>query len=608
MSSKTRPLLLMVTWMVCAATLPALAQNLVLNGDFESPSADGQALPPHWTQTHRDFGPLLASPRKFSGERAGMMLGDGEARMWRQHVAAPASRSWLLSAMVRRENVVYADGADYCRLYAHVFYKDKPASAATHFWIDVPAGSDDWNRLAIHGAALSDAPIDYIAVSVLGKFSDGRVYVDDVSLTADMSLSDTALLRGKVDDLRTNLDRIGAVDDSVVVSRASLDRAVELLEQAEPDVAKATRAWHAAARAVSHDAWAAMFPDAMSDAPVEAQMLYHGMGRTAAETDAYLDKIELAGCNGVYLSFGSWMHVTYHSDLLPTSPGWEDFDALTYFIEQAHARGIKVFGYFAPFYGTSSPQVMPGSIYAEHPEWFARGPDANMPTFPDPASPHVLAFMLEVYRELATRYDLDGIGLDYIRYPTPASLNFDDHNLAQLRERFGVDVAGKADWPRDPQIAGKVRQYRSENVGRIIEQVTRTVRDASPGTAIMACLISEPDVARDGYGQNWAESSKWIDYASPMNYDDHSIDAALLDEQRAACDRTGAVWIPAIGGMPEVHRQWTLSTWAHRVAVQRRHRADGIIIYRIGDLDEAVAAFFGNGPFYHDATFPPAVR
>ena len=76
----------------------------------------------------------------------------------------------------------------------------------------------------------------------------------------------------------------------------------------------------------------------------------------------------------------------------------------------------------------------------------------------------------------------------------------------------------------------------------------------------------------------------------------------------AACRRNKSVYIPAIGGMPKVHRSWTLSEWARRVALQRKLGGDGIIIYRIAEFDTAVAAFFGKGPFYGKARFPDPIK
>ncbi len=595
-------------FLVFLCGMPTLAaDNLLTNGGFEQKLADNPLLPDGWDVTHYQYEPLVFSPIHYSGKLSGMMVGDGVQRMWRQDVIAPTEKSWRLSAMVKAESLVIGKG-EYVRLYAHVIYKDKPYSSTTHFSVDVKPGSDDWIRIAVNGAALLDDPIERIHISVLGKFSSGRVYFDNVSLTADMTLSDESLLANKIKDLRSNLERVGAVDDSVQACIEWLEKADAALAQDTPDVGTATSNWHSAAKMLSHEVWAAMYPDAMSDKPVEARMLYHGMGIDKAGSDAYLDKLELAGCNAVYLSFGSWMSVNYHSDLLPVQPGWEDFDALTYFVDAAHARGLKVFGYYAPFYGTSSPTVLPGSMYETHPEWFATGPDSNMPTFPDPANPEVVAFILKVYEELATRYNMDGIGLDYIRYPTPSALNYDENNRKKILEAYGIDIIEHENLYGDPEAWAKIQQYRYEQVGKIIQQVRERVKAVSPDSKIMACLISELGMARDEYGQNWGVSSKWIDYASPMNYDDHSKKTDMLADQLAVCRQNKSIFNTAIGGMPDLHRTWTISDWAERVAIQREAGADGIIIYRIGEFDTAVAAFFGKGPFYSDAVFPEPLK
>lgn len=597
-------------WTICVLLFSSLTfaqaeqTNLLKNGGFEHQAGD---LPVGWSQTHHQMQPLAFSPEHYEGKMSGLIVGDGMPKLWRQSVMNPPQRSWMLSAMVKTEGLVLGKN-DYCRLYAHVYYKGQAYASATHFYKDVTPGSNDWERLNVLGAATSDAPIEKIDISILGKFSKGRVYVDDVMLTTDMTLSDESLLQNKIDDLRAQIARVGEVDESVARCVEWLDKAEASLAETPADLGSATSQWHSAAKQLSHTAWAAMYPQAMADKPIEARMMYHGMGATKAGSDAYLDKIELAGCNAVYLSFGSWMFVNYHSDILPVDPAWQDFDALTYFIEEAHKRGIKVFGYYACFYGTSSPTIRPGSLAELHPEWLATGPDANMPTFPDPANPEVLAYMLDVYRELATRYDLDGIGLDYIRYPTPYALNYDENNRQRIKEQFGIDILTHPNITGDPDAWAKVQQYRREVIGNVVEQVTKAVREVRPGISVMACLISEIDMAREEVAQDWPVSSQWIDYASPMNYDDRALNDEMLEAQRAACEKTGAVWIPAIGGMPKVHRQWTISDWAQRVAKQREHHADGIIIYRIGEFDTAVAAFFGKGPFFGSASFPEPVR
>jgi uncharacterized lipoprotein YddW (UPF0748 family) len=298
------------------------------------------------------------------------------------------------------------------------------------------------------------------------------------------------------------------------------------------------------------------------------------------------------------------MYVIYHSDVLPVESGWENFDALTYFIDEAHRRGIKVYGYVATFYGTNAVQALPKSIAVEHPEWLAKGPDPNMPTFPDPANEEAVDFMVKVYQELASRYKLDGVGLDYIRYPTSASLNYDENNRRQILDRYGIDILKHENLLNDREAWSKVQEYRRENVVKAVQRLTAGMRAVRPDISVMACLISDQEHARDDLGQDWALWSQWIDLASPMNYDDDSLDGPMIEGQANAIRKAGARFVPAVGGMPVRHETWTISDWAKRFAFTGKYNPDGIIVYRIAELDPAVAAFFGKGPFYSDAKFP----
>jgi uncharacterized lipoprotein YddW (UPF0748 family) len=231
-----------------------------------------------------------------------------------------------------------------------------------------------------------------------------------------------------------------------------------------------------------------------------------------------------------------------------------------------------------------------------------------MPRFPDPANPQVVDFIVKVYVELATNYDLDGIGLDYIRYPSATALNYDENNRQQIKSRYGIDILeGGLDVSNDPKKWAKIREYRSEKVADVVKRVRDAVKQVKPNMSLMACLFAEPDNAAE-FGQDWQAFAKWLEYATPMNYDERSADAALLTKQHDIFASHKSIFIPAIGGMPEVHQAWTISKWAERVALQRKIGCDGIIIYRMDGFDPAVAAFFGNGPFHGTAKFPEPVK
>jgi uncharacterized lipoprotein YddW (UPF0748 family) len=607
MSVRKSPLstVTLVTTLFLATAALAPAQNLLKNGSFEECDRLQPSFPASWTETIPDGEfPLSFASEHYEGATSAMLEGDRKTHEWRQIVLAPAATQYTLSAMVKAEEAtVEQDG--FANLSAYILYKGRPPQTATRLNVKFPAGTYDWRKVSVSSGVRNDFPIDSIVVTISGKLGGGRMMVDLVSLTGDKASTPESLLLRKVNDLLKQLDRIGqSVDSSVAESREHLVAAKVILAGDVPDLNRANSEWIAAANAVSHAAWAAMYPDAMSDNPVEAHMIYHGQGETKEECDRYLDLLQKANANGAYLSIGGWESVTYRSDLIPTAAGYDgDFDGLQYFIAQAHQRGIKVFGYISAFGGTFTAPSDPRSIYHTHPEWFAHGRESTMPLFPDPANPAMDDFLTRVYAEAVTRYPLDGIGLDFIRYPGPSYLNYDENNRRQIRQRFGFDIMEGGDQWLLPKHWEKIKVYRAEKILDFIKAVRNAVKAARPRTALIGCLLSDPDEAFS-YGQDWKDCAFLLDYASPMNYDDVSLNEDLLARQREMCAADHTVFIPAIGGMPQVHQSWTISTWAERVAIQRRVGCDGMIIYRIADLDPAVAAFFGKGPYYVHSRFP----
>jgi uncharacterized lipoprotein YddW (UPF0748 family) len=228
-----------------------------------------------------------------------------------------------------------------------------------------------------------------------------------------------------------------------------------------------------------------------------------------------------------------------------------------------------------------------------------------MPIFPDPANPHVIDFLCQVFAELVGRYPIDGVGLDNIWYPSPSALNYDKNNQQQILKQYGIDILAGGDMYKDPGKWKKINEFRCEKISEAVHRIYDAVKAVRHDVSLIGCLSTYPDKARAGYGEDWAHFSKWLDYVSPMNYDEMGLDEAVLRKQLEICRKNDAVYISGIGGMPPVHQAWTISDWAKRVALANKVGGDGLVLYRISDLDQGVAAFFGQGAFYSKATFPP---
>ncbi len=150
----------------------------------------------------------------------------------------------------------------------------------------------------------------------------------------------------------------------------------------------------------------------------------------------------------------------WDSDIVPkASDIIDDFDPLEYMCEQAHAVGIEVHAWLVAF-RVSNEWPPPGNpIVAAHPEWLmvpraAAGggpaPIGDRYTF-DPGSPGVQDYLMSIVKELCSRYDIDGIHWDYIRYTQtdagyPADPDYEGSSLARFQAITGYSGIPATDY------------------------------------------------------------------------------------------------------------------------------------------------------------------
>ncbi len=156
--------------------------------------------------------------------------------------------------------------------------------------------------------------------------------------------------------------------------------------------------------------------------------------KTEADVRRTIDAAADAHFNAVFFQVRGTFDALYASELEPRSslqtgtlgkdPGW---DALAVAIDAAHARGLQLHAYLNtfPLWRGSEPPTASTPLHAwsAHPEWIladAGGTPMALNegyVFADPAHPQVRARVAAVAADIARRYDVDGIHLDYVRYP-----------------------------------------------------------------------------------------------------------------------------------------------------------------------------------------------
>jgi uncharacterized lipoprotein YddW (UPF0748 family) len=246
-----------------------------------------------------------------------------------------------------------------------------------------------------------------------------------------------------------------------------------------------------------------------------------------------LEAVERVGCRRIYLQVSGRWDAFYPSQVFgppaaaPFGPGWEDpfGEALA----EARARGIEVHAWVNAMLAWSAEEPPPaGHVFRNHPDWFVTDAGGRSMRslsraeldrrglrgegwFLDPAVLEVRTELRRFILELVLRYPVDGVHLDYIRYPA------------------GWAPAGGAG-----------------SVGYLVGLIRDDLAVVRPEVRLSAAVLPVPEVAREAFGQDWAEwlGREILDEAVPMVY---RADATAIEEIVDAYPDVLARWRLRIG-------------------------------------------------------------
>jgi len=218
----------------------------------------------------------------------------------------------------------------------------------------------------------------------------------------------------------------------------------------------------------------------------------------------------------------------------------DSFDPLGEMIRQAHGRGIEVHAWFNMYLAWSkdTPPVHPEHPLNLHPEWFmvsvtgrsmADSPIDSVRNgesegrFLSPCVDEVREYLSHVVTEVMVAYDIDGVHLDYVRYP---GRDYDFHPRARrgFIKTYGVDpvrlVAGNGDVDPALMYLGKWVQYRAGWIDEQVRSVRRRIDLVDPNVRLSAAVKAHADEALFRFGQNWAGWLKdgVVDFVVTMSY------------------------------------------------------------------------------------------
>jgi uncharacterized lipoprotein YddW (UPF0748 family) len=238
------------------------------------------------------------------------------------------------------------------------------------------------------------------------------------------------------------------------------------------------------------------------------------------------DRLADAGINTVFFETINAGYPIYPSQVAPQqNPLIRNWDPLEAAVDLAHDRGMELHAWVWTFAAGNEahnrlinvPLHYPGPILSERPQWASYDSQGNLilpgqeEAFLDPANPAARRYLLQLFEEIVTRYDVDGLQLDYIRYPfqNPNAGRSQGYGLAarqQFQQRWGVDpltlTPGGTD--RNRQLWQQWTEFRVEQINSFVAETSDLVHRLNPDLILSAAVFSMPTQERiQKIQQNW---------------------------------------------------------------------------------------------------------
>lgn len=281
------------------------------------------------------------------------------------------------------------------------------------------------------------------------------------------------------------------------------------------------------------------------------------------------------------------------------SPG---YDPLEFAIYECHKRGLEIHAWLVtiPIGGKNyiaasaakASTPLPSSAFKRYQgEWFL-----------DPGHPQTGSYLCSIVNEITSQYDIDGIHLDYIRYPDHPS-RFPD---GDTYKRYGTGRSLYA--------------WRRENITGIVRSIYKEVKRVKPWVKVSSSPVGKfKDTSRYS-SRGWnafhtvhQDAQSWLsegihDMLFPMMYfDGDQFYPFVLDWQEKSYGRQ---IVPGLGVyfMHPREKDWSKETILRQVNFIRSHQLAGQAYYRAQYLLDNTKRFrdeLAAGHYAYPALTPP---
>jgi uncharacterized lipoprotein YddW (UPF0748 family) len=373
--------------------------------------------------------------------------------------------------------------------------------------------------------------------------------------------------------------------------------------------------------------WSALSGNAADVPEIRALWVTRSSLTSAASITGLVQTAHLQGFNTLLVQVRGRADAYYSSDMEPRAADLArqpaSFDPLAAVLSEAKRNGIHVHAWVSLNLVSSAVELpaSPDHLVYRHPEWLmvpraiaqdlARLDPANPGyvgkiarwtrgelesvegLYASPLQPEAAAYTERVIADLARRYALDGVHLDYARYPNQ-QFDYSRFAIAEFRAdirprldagaRRDIDAAAEDDLFAYPdRLPAEWKAFRRARLTALVAKIRQRVRAARPNAVVTSAVFPDPQEAFDDRLQDWRGwlGAHLVDAVAPMAYTQEP--ARFAEQIAAARDIAGgrAVWA-GIGAY-----RLTPAQTVENIQAARRVGAAGFVLFSYDSLTGA---------------------
>ncbi len=276
---------------------------------------------------------------------------------------------------------------------------------------------------------------------------------------------------------------------------------------------------------------------------------HSGLGAYPGDWDRSAKELSAAGINMIFPNM-AWAGVAhYSSKVLPQSKTFAEYgDQLAQCVEAARKHELEVHAWKITWNLEGAPKAFIEEMReAGRTQVSSTGKPLNWLC---PSHPENVSLELESILEIVANYDVDGIHLDYIRYPGSHACYCEEcRKRFTLATRLKIEEWPAAVLPKTGIHSDRYIEWRTQQITRLVRLVSKRVREVDADLKISAAVFGGYPACVTSIGQDWIAWAKagYIDFVCPMNYTENTdYFTELLTNQLALMPKDVAIY-PGIG-------------------------------------------------------------